>query len=122
MTVTRVAKSDVTLDGVEIPAGSRIVILVSAINRDPFKEPSEDGARFDMFRPKADNAPLNLAFSYGPHVCIGRHLARMEMAVALEALMDRLPDLHLDETRPMPTTKGLITRSPTAVHVVFTPQ
>jgi cytochrome P450 len=122
MTVTRVAKSDVMLDGVKIPAGSRVNILVSAINRDPFKEPSEDGAQFDIFRPKAENGQLNLAFSYGPHICIGRHLARMEMAVALEALMNRLPDLRLDETKPMPTTKGLITRSPVAIHVVFTPQ
>ena len=122
MTVTRVAKEDVTLDGVKIPKGSRLVILVSAINRDPFKEPIEDGDRFNVFRTESKYGQLNLAFSHGPHICIGRHLAKMEMSVALEALMDRLPNLRLDSSMPPPSVKGLITRSPDSIHVLFEPR
>lgn len=119
MTVTRDVKCDVTLDGVKIPKGAKLTLLVGAINRDPFRDPIEDRTRYNVFRSDITDGQLNLAFSHGPHICIGRHLAKMEMGVALEALMDRLPNLSLDETKPPPSVKGLITRSPDVIHVVF---
>lgn len=121
MTVTRVATRDAEIGGVDIPRGARLVILVSAINRTPFAD-SADGDAFDIFRPPEAARRLNLAFSYGPHICIGRHLAQMEMAVALDALMDRLPDLRLDPQAPPPHVRGLITRSPDVIHVIFGPK
>jgi len=121
MTATRVTTRDVRLGGVAIPRGARLVVLVSAINRKPYRRSAED-AVFDLLRPPPEGRRLNLAFSYGPHICIGRHLAQMEMALALEVLVDRLPDLRLDPSYPPPRVRGLITRSPDAIHVVFSPQ
>jgi cytochrome P450 len=57
----------------------------------------------------------------GPHVCLGVPPARMETTVAINALLDRLPDLHLDPTAPYPSINGVAFRSPAALPVEFTP-
>ena len=55
--------------------------------------------------------------AYGPHTCLGLHLARMETTVALNGLLDRLPDLELDPDAEPPLMMGMGFRSPTAVPV-----
>lgn len=85
----RVALEDVELGGHVIPKGDRVFFLTQVINRDPgvFIDP----ATFDI-----DREPnSHMAFGFGPHVCLGMHLARLEMIVALEALARRCPDLDL---------------------------
>ena len=57
----------------------------------------------------------------GPHVCLGMPLARVETTVAINALLDRLPDLHLDATAPEPVINDVAFRSPAALPVEFTP-
>jgi cytochrome P450 len=57
----------------------------------------------------------------GPHVGLGMPLARMETTVAINALFDRLPGLHLDPAASQPVIKGVAFRSPAAFPVVFTP-
>jgi cytochrome P450 len=54
-------------------------------------------------------------------VCLGMHLARMESAVAIEALLDRLPDLRLDPNAPPPAVTGVAFRSPATLPVEFAP-
>lgn len=60
-----------------------------------------------------------MTFGYGPHVCIGQYLARLEITVALNALLDRLPHLRLDPNFPPPKIVGLVKRSPATLHVRF---
>ena len=71
-------------------------------------------------RPDADErrAP---DFGAGPHVCLGMPLARMKTTVAINALLDRLPDLRLDPAAPYPSINGVAFRSPAALPVEFTP-
>ena len=53
-------------------------------------------------------------------LCLGMHLARMEAMVAINALLDRLPDLRLDATAPAPQVVGVAFRSPATLPVEFT--
>jgi cytochrome P450 len=90
----RFAGQDAEIAGVEIPAGSELIVLLGAANRDPerFAEPE----RFVPDRP--GNAPLS--FGAGAHYCLGAPLARLEAQVALPALVRRFPELELIE-RPV---------------------
>jgi cytochrome P450 len=114
-TVVRTAVRDCELGGVAIPAGTTVSVSVAAANRDPARYPDPD--RFDPSRRNI----AHLTFGGGPHLCLGMHLARMEAAVALDALLDRLPDLRLDPTAPAPQVAGVAFRSPAALPVEFTP-
>jgi cytochrome P450 len=86
----RVARNPVSLAGHDLPAGTPIVLLLAAANRDP--EVFPDPTRFDIAR---DNARRHLAFAAGIHYCIGAGLARMEGQIALRALVERFPGLRL---------------------------
>jgi cytochrome P450 len=114
-TVVRRAVRDCELGGVAIPAGTNVSVSVAAANRDPTRYPDPD--RFDPTRKNI----AHLTFGGGPHLCLGMHLARMEGAVAINALLDRLPDLRLDPSAPVPHVVGVAFRSPAALPVQFTP-
>jgi cytochrome P450 len=66
------------------------------------------------------NARQHLAFARGPHFCLGADLARLETRAVLEALFTRLPDLRLEPARPA-APRGLVFRSPPALHVLWNP-
>jgi cytochrome P450 len=78
--------------GVDIPAGSTLMLLPGAANRDPalFEDPGE----FKVDRP---NAKYHLAFGHGVHHCAGAHLARAEGRVTVNRLLDRTSDIAVDE-------------------------
>jgi cytochrome P450 len=84
----RSAKRDTVVAGQEVPAGSLVVTVLAAANRDPdvFADPDA----FDVGR---SNARDHVAFSNGVHYCLGAALARMEGEVALRALFERYPGL-----------------------------
>jgi cytochrome P450 len=86
----RVPFRDTELQGVAIPAGAPITVMIGSANRDP--DAYENPESFDIFR----DSKQQVSFGTGPHLCLGMHLARMETRVALHALFDRLPDLRLD--------------------------
>jgi len=113
-TVVRVARRDCDLGGVAIPTGTNVSVRAAAANRDPAHYPDPD--RFDPTRKNI----ARRTFGGGPHVCLGMPLARMETTVAISALLDRLPDLHLDPSAPPPSIKGVAFRSPAALSVEFT--
>ncbi|MFJ5993417.1 cytochrome P450 [Lentzea sp. NPDC092896] len=85
----RYALEDVELSGGTVRAGEPVLLAKHAANRDPRQFPDPD--RFDVTR----NAKGHLAFGHGPHHCIGAQLARMDVQVALTALLERFPDLRL---------------------------
>ena len=113
LNATRLAVRDTVLSGVPIPAGSTLILMLAAANRDQTRWP--DPGRFDIFR----DPTLHISFGQGPHVCLGMHLARAEMRVALNLLLDRLPDLRLDPDGGDPYIRGQVFRSPTALPVLF---
>jgi cytochrome P450 len=86
----RVATEEIGLSSAAIPAGDGIIGSISAANRDPAQFPEPDA--FDATRP---NASTHLAFGRGPHYCLGAGLARVELEVAFQTLLDRLPGLAL---------------------------
>jgi cytochrome P450 len=114
-TVVRRAIRDCELGGVAIPAGTNVSVSVAAANRDPTRYPDPD--RFDPTRKNI----AHLTFGGGPHLCLGMHLARMEGTVAINALLDRLPDVRLDPSAPAPHVVGVAFRSPASLPVEFTP-
>jgi cytochrome P450 len=113
MLLPRVTVRDAELGGVEIPGGSPVNLFVGSANRDERRFPEPD--RFDVHR---DPTP-HVTFGAGPHACLGMHLARLESRVALDAVLERLDDLHLDSQEPAPHIVGTTFRSPNALPVCF---
>jgi cytochrome P450 len=81
---------DITIGDVRVPAGATLLIVRRSANRDGCRFPDPD--RLDLAR---DGAHHHLTFGGGPHFCLGAPLARLELQVALGALLSRLPDLRL---------------------------
>ncbi|WP_328947288.1 cytochrome P450 [Streptomyces sp. NBC_00250] len=82
---------DLTVDGTLIPQGTPVLAGYSAAGRDT-KAHGPDADRFDLTR---TTTVKHLSLGHGPHYCLGAPLARMEAAIALEALFTRFPDLDL---------------------------
>jgi cytochrome P450 len=111
--INRTATADVELSGVTVPAGADITTCLGSANHDETRWENPD--TFDIFR----TPQQHLAFAFGPHMCLGMHLARLETRVVLNAVLDRLPGLRLDPAGDDPHIRGLIFRSPTSVPVLF---
>lgn len=105
----RVAVEDLELGGQHIRKGQGVIVLLGAANRDPARFPEPDV--LDLGR--RDNA--HVAFSFGPHYCLGASLARLEAEVAFTQLLRRFPRLCCAESRlewlANPTIRG-VTRLP----------
>jgi cytochrome P450 len=110
---SRLATRDVELAGVAIPAGAHVTTHLGSANRDESRWERPD--EFDIFREQKPH----ISFAAGPHMCLGMHLARMEMRSAVNALMDRLPDLQLDPAADDVHIHGEVFRSPPSLPVVF---
>jgi cytochrome P450 len=87
---SRYVTTDVELHGEVVPAGSAMVLLNGAANRDERHFP--DGETFDIHR-KIDH---HLSFGYGIHFCLGAHLARLEGRVALDEVLQRWSSWEVD--------------------------
>ncbi|WP_447006134.1 cytochrome P450 [Saccharothrix isguenensis] len=86
----RTVRADVTLDGVELTPGDRVLLLWGSANRDATRFP--DGDRFDIDRPRAPH----LGWGAGAHRCLGMHLARLQVGIVIEELLATLPDFSLE--------------------------
>ncbi|MBX3593408.1 cytochrome P450 [Sphingomonas sp.] len=90
----RIAGEDMELNGVAIPKGTQISIMLPALNHDPALNPDPD--RFDIER-----RPIkHFSFGGGRHTCLGAPLARMEAQELLKVMSEVMPGLHLDAVRP----------------------
>jgi cytochrome P450 len=117
--VTRTTK----VGGVELQAGTVVLMLLGAGNRDPKHFPNPD--RLDIDR---TNLREHLAFGRGIHSCVGAPLARVEARVSIERILDRLGDLRLSTERHGPPDALRLNWAPTyllrgmvELHVEFTP-
>ena len=111
--IGRLCVEDTEVEGTKIPAGSHIQVLIGSANRD--EKRWDDADRFDLHRPPRQH----MSFAFGPHRCLGMHLARMETKVCLDALLDRLPNLRLDPAAEDVHISGRGFRSPRSLPVLF---
>jgi cytochrome P450 len=93
----RMNRVTTTVGGVELPAGTTVMVLNGAANRDPRK--FEDPGEFSIER---DNAREHLAFGHGAHFCPGATLARTEGRIAVERMLDRTSAITIDESEHGP--------------------
>jgi cytochrome P450 len=102
------------LDGVVLPKGAHLGVVVGAANRDPFV--FDDPDVFDITREKKPHQ----AFGGGTHFCAGAWVARASVAgVALPALFDRIPMMQLDAGRRPARQEGWVFRGMTSLPVVW---
>jgi len=102
--VARAVARDADYYGTTVPAGSAMLLLVGAANRDERRYTDPD--RFDVFRDEGQH----LTFGYGLHYCLGAALARLEGRIALDEVLNRFPDWEIDydglQLAPTSTVRG----------------
>ena len=108
----RVLTQDHELDGVSLKQGDTVQLFTPASGYDASAYP--DPERFDPDR----EGPQHLAFAFGPHYCLGAHLARLELDTIYEVMLDRLPTFRLDPDHP-PTYHGGIIAGVSSLHLVW---
>ncbi len=119
----RLARKTTTLGGVDIRAGTVVMLCLGAANRDPrkFENPHE-------FRLDRKNVREHIAFGRGIHSCAGAPLARMEGQVTLNRMLDRMRDIAISEEKHGPAEQRqyrydppFLLRGLTKLHITFSP-
>ena len=113
--MARQTTRDIEIRGVTIPEGEKLLLLYPSANRD--EEIFEDPDRFDITRSPNDH----IAFGFGTHFCLGNQLARLELRVMLNRLLDRLPDLHRSEAGPLDYRDANFVSGLESLPISFTP-
>ncbi|QMU76211.1 cytochrome P450 [Streptacidiphilus sp. PB12-B1b] len=122
--IMRQPSEDVRLSGGTVPAGATVTCLIAAANRDAERYAEPD--TFDIFRTDLTTANAfsaaadHLAFALGRHFCVGALLAKSEIEVGVNQLLDALPDIAPEDS-VIPDEQGLFTRGPGSLRVRFTP-
>jgi cytochrome P450 len=111
----RTATKDTEIAGQRIREGDLVMLSEGAACRDP--RVTDNPTVVDLDR----RVPVNLAFSYGPHRCIGAHVARGVMRVALAALLERLPDLAVAPGESPTYSNSGVARNMDTLPLVFSP-
>jgi cytochrome P450 len=113
--INRWATRDTEVRGIKIPKGSKVVLYLGSANRDEAVW-GADADEFNIYRERRQH----LAFAVGRHMCLGIHLARIEMRLALNTILDRLPNLRLDPATAEHTyIDGILFRSPNQLRALF---
>lgn len=120
----RLSRVPTTVGGVDIPAGTMVMVVNGGVNRDPRK--FEDPDRFDPARP---NARHHMAFGRGIHTCPGAPLARAEARTSIKRILERTSDIRISERKHGPVDDRkykyiptYILRGLTSLHLEFTPR
>jgi cytochrome P450 len=121
---SRIARKPTKVGGVEMPAGTKVMLALAATNRDPRRW--ENPTDFVLNRPKIKE---NLAFGRGAHVCIGNPLARVEARIVFEKIFEYTSHIDYDETvhgapgaRHFEYEPSFIIRGLENLHLVLTPR
>jgi cytochrome P450 len=113
----RIAKRDTVLAGVEIPAGSLIMLRMDSANRDARQFPNP--TKLDIDRP---NRNQHLAFGSGIHYCLGNFVSRQELAVGFRRLLERIEDPEIIESKSdLTSPPSVLHRSMRALQIKFRP-
>lgn len=111
--IVRSSTRDTEVCGVPVPEGASIILNLGSANHDESRW--DEPERFDVHRRHRPH----IGFAHGPHMCLGMHLARMETAVAVNALLDRLPELRFDPDAGPQYISGVTFRAPPRLDVVW---
>jgi len=111
----RQAMADIVIGGQAISKGDNISLMIGAANRDTRRWPDADELHID----RADPKPLS--FGFGTHHCLGAALARMEVRIAIPALLERLGDDTVDKDRIV-WKRSFGLRGPLALPLTIAPQ
>lgn len=108
----RLARKTATINGIDIPEGANLLLMLNSANRDVSMFPQPD--EIDITRP---NVKEHLALGYGIHYCVGAPLARLEMGILLEKLTQRIPHLRLVPNQQIEYVRNISFRGPIALQV-----
>jgi cytochrome P450 len=109
----REAAKDVEIGGVKIPKGAFVQCMVVSANRDEAAFDNPD--QFDIDRkPKP-----SFGFGFGPHMCIGQFVAKVELNCAINAILDLFPNVRLDPSKPTPIISGAQLRGASTLPVIW---
>lgn len=115
LAIARTAMADTEIGGQAVRAGDKVLVYWASANRDDAEFPCPHA--FDVERERN----RHLAFGAGPHRCAGSNLARMNLRIALHELVQRLPEVRLqDGAEPIPY-HSVLNRVPLRVPIAFTP-
>jgi len=108
----RVMKKDHEFHGAQLKEGERVMMFIpgASVDASVYTAPTT----FDMHREELSH----MAFGWGPHFCIGAHLARLELSIMYETMLQKLPEFRLDPDQ-RPTFHGSIIAGPSTIHLVW---
>ncbi|KIZ35089.1 MULTISPECIES: cytochrome P450 [Rhodopseudomonas] len=112
VTMAREVMKETEISGCPMKPGNMVLLSFPAANRDPSVFPDADQVRID----RKENP--HVAFGLGIHRCVGSNLARMEMTVAIEEWLKRVPDFRLDPSQKVRWSEGTV-RGPRALPLLF---
>lgn len=109
--------ADITLDGVKVKPGERVLFSIASANRD-----ARVWAEPDTLRPDREKGRAHLAFGAGPHICPAAGLARLEAKIAAEVLLDRVAALAFPPDRVPDPNPVVWANGPQTLRVLLTPR
>lgn len=109
----RETAKDVEFHGVKIPKGSFVQCMVVSANRDP--DAFENPDVFDIDR----KLKPSFGFGFGPHMCIGQFIAKVEINCSINAILDLFPNIRLDPSKPAPVIEGAQLRGVSSLPVIW---
>ncbi|VIO71095.1 cytochrome P450 [Bradyrhizobium ivorense] len=112
VTMAREVMKETTVSGCPVKSGNMVLLSFPAANRDPAMFPDADKVVID----RKENR--HAAFGLGIHRCVGSNLARMEMTVAIEEWLKRIPDFRLDPAGKVTWSEGTV-RGPRQLPILF---
>ena len=112
VTMAREVIKETTISGCPVKPGNMVLLSFPAANRDPAVFPDADKVIID----RKENR--HAAFGLGIHRCVGSNLARMEMIVAVEQWLKRIPEFRLDPSMPVKWSEGTV-RGPRQLPILF---
>lgn len=112
----RLVTEDTELNGIRLKKGEQILVRFDSANHDPDQFEDPDHVRFDLSRPG------NAAFGLGIHRCLGAHLARVQIAVAVGVLLKRITNIRLADPHCQTTYIFGIARGPEKLQLAFDPR